>query len=360
MSLARFMRWPVIITLVACVAGAIIGGPKVAVLLALLCVLEISISFDNAIVNATVLRTMNEKWQKIFLTWGILIAVFGMRLIFPIVIVAAAAGLSIPDVLDMAINDSDGYAEQLEASNAVIAGFGGTFLLMVFLSYFFDDEKEDHWTPFERHLATIGKVSGVSVAVALGGLLAVTGLVVSADHQLELMVSGVAGIVCYLLVGGFADMLAPDDLDKRDVTATVGKAGFASFLYLEILDASFSFDGVIGAFAISKNIFIIAVGLGVGALYIRSLTVYLVRQGTLSEYRYLEPGAHWAIGSLAIILLISVEAHVPELITGTLSAVIILLAFWHSVIKNRSERANGGDDDGDAGSGSPDVELAKA
>lgn len=338
------MRWPAIITVAAvALGGLLLGGVEAAVAIALLCVLEISISFDNAIVNATVLRTMSEKWQKIFLTWGILIAVFGMRLIFPIVIVAAAAGLSIPDVLDMAINNQDLYAEKLEESNAVIAAFGGSFLMLVFLSFFLDDEKEDHWlSPIEKPLAKAGRVEGLAVAVTLAAILGAAAIA-SSEHQLDVMIAGVAGVLAYILVGGIADAIAPEGIDRKDATATVGKAGLASFLYLEVLDASFSFDGVIGAFAISKDIFVIAVGLGVGALYIRSLTVYLVRQGTLAEYRYLEPGAHWAIGSLAVILLVAIEFHVPEIVTGLLSAVIILVAFAASVIANRND-----DDQSDA------------
>ena len=88
------------------------------------------------------------------------------------------------------------------------------------------------------------------------------------------------------------------------------------FLYLEVLDASFSFDGVIGAFAITNDIVLMALGLGIGAMYVRSLTVYLVRQGTLDDYVYLEHGAHYAIGALAVILLVTIQYEINEIITG--------------------------------------------
>ena len=88
------------------------------------------------------------------------------------------------------------------------------------------------------------------------------------------------------------------------------------FLYLEVLDASFSFDGVIGAFAITNDIVLMALGLGIGAMYVRSLTVYLVRQGTLDDYVYLEHGAHYAIGALAVILLVTIQYEINEVITG--------------------------------------------
>ena len=90
--------------------------------------------------------------------------------------------------------------------------------------------------------------------------------------------------------------------DASGKRLAVGRAAFFLFLYLELIDASFSFDGVVGAFAISQQIFVIAAGLGIGACYIRSLTVFLVRKGTLQEYIYLEHGAHWAIGALAVLL----------------------------------------------------------
>ena len=110
----KTFRIPVGMTVVAIVAAVAIGGPKVGLIVALLAVLEISISFDNAIVNAAVLKGMTAKWQQIFLTWGILIAVFGMRLVFPIVIVAAAAGLAISDVVDQALNKPALYAHNLK------------------------------------------------------------------------------------------------------------------------------------------------------------------------------------------------------------------------------------------------------
>ncbi len=121
-----------------------------------------------------------------------------------------------------------------------------------------------------------------------------------------------------------------------------GKAGFFLFLYLEVLDASFSFDGVIGAFAITSDPIIIALGLGlIGAMFVRSLTVYLVRQGTLSEYVYLEHGAHWAIGALAVILMVSIGVHISEFITGLLGVAFIGAAFLTSIRRNRAIAASG-------------------
>jgi hypothetical protein len=104
-----------------------------------------------------------------------------------------------------------------------------------------------------------------------------------------------------------------------------------------VLDASFSFDGVIGAFAITKDVVIIMLGLGVGALFVRSITIYLVRQGTLSAYRYLDHGAHYAVGALATIMVISMHFHVPELITGLIGILFISAGVWSSVRHNKRD-----------------------
>lgn len=365
MNLLSFLRWPIGITVIAVIAAGILGGPETALIVALLSILEISISFDNAVVNAAVLHRMSEKWQRIFLTWGILIAVFGMRLVFPIVLVALAAGLSLPEVLDQAFNEQELYASNLEDAYPVIASFGGMFLLLVFLNFFLDEEKDVNWLGgLERVLGRLGRVDSISTGIAIL-VLVLTTLYVPEESQIDVLVWGIVGIVVYLFVSNLADLLEPDDDEDeaeaeppavvtppgtetptRGETAAAaaglaGKAGFASFLYLEVLDASFSFDGVIGAFAISKDIIVIAAGLGLGALYIRTLTVYLVRAGTLKQYRYLEHGAHWAIGALAVILVLGIEYHVPELITGLLGASIILISLFASIAYNRREEAAG-------------------
>jgi uncharacterized protein len=374
----KTFRIPLSVTIIAIIASFILGGPEVGLIVVLLTILEISISFDNAIVNAHILKRMNEKWQQIFLTWGILIAVFGMRLVFPIVIVAAAAGLSIPDVLDQAFNEQELYAQNLEEANATIAAFGGMFLLMVFLNFFFDSDKEGHWLPpIERPIAGVGSITSITPAIASAALL-VLATFVSPEMKEDVLYAGLAGLVVYLVVSGVAERLEPDDDEDEEeeeaaaaapptdygtgpsgaqaaaaAAAATAKGGLAYFLYLEVLDATFSFDGVIGAFAVSKDIIVIAVGLGLGALYIRTLTVYLVRQGTLAKYRYLEHGAHYAIGVLAVLLFISAEVHVPEVITGTIGALLILAAFFSSIRANRAEEGDPPD------SGTHDREVAQ-
>ena len=119
------------------------------------------------------------------------------------------------------------------------------------------------------------------------------------------------------------------------MAGTAVKSGLAGFLYLETLDASFSFDGVIGAFAITHDIIIIAIGLGVGAMFVRSMTLMLVDKGTLGEFRYLEHGAFYAIGALSALMYIGTLMEVSEIITGLIGAGFIVLALYSSIRYNK-------------------------
>ena len=340
------------VTAVALAGALVFGGPQAFALVAILCVLEISLSFDNAVVNAKIIERMNAFWQKIFLTIGIVIAVFGMRLLFPLLIVGLTADLNPLDAIDLArqggpIEEEGTYAYLLHAAHPDIAAFGGMFLFLLFLDFIFDPDREITWLSWlEKPLMRIGKLDQLSVVVALIALVAAGRAF--AEDEAAVLFSGVLGVVSYLLVGGLGELFegegdeedsdegaAPARGGPNKVQQVAGKAAFFLFLYLEVLDASFSFDGVIGAFAITQNIFIIAVGLGVGAMYIRSLTVYLVRRGTLGDYVYLEHGAMWAIGALAAILLVSIKHEVPEVVTGLIGVGFIGLAFLSSLAHNK-------------------------
>ncbi len=339
-------KWPLAVTAVALIGALLLGGPAAFALVAILCVLEISLSFDNAVVNATILERMSAAWQRIFLTIGILIAVFGMRLVFPLLIVGITASLNPVEAVRLALEggsvETPGtYAHLLHDAHPAIAAFGGMFLGMLFLDFIFED-REIAWLAWlERPLARIGKLDQLSVVVAMGALVLVAETL--AKDPATVLVSGTLGVITYVLVGGLGDLFeeageADEENDgPNEAQLATGKAGFFLFLYLEVLDASFSFDGVIGAFAITQNIFIIAVGLGVGAMYIRSLTVYLVRKGTLNEYVHLEHGAMWAIGALATILLVSIKHEVPEIVTGLVGVGFIGAAFVTSILRNRRE-----------------------
>jgi uncharacterized protein len=311
--------------------GTIPGTLGILWITLVLGVLEVSLSFDNAVVNATVLKDMDAKWRRIFLTWGVLIAVFGMRIVFPLVIVGIAAQLGPVEAVRLAATDPAAYEAIVKSAHVGIAGFGGAFLAMVGLKFFFDADKEVHWIGVvERQLARAASVEAAEIAVVLLSLYGVMTLLPAAE-QMTFLLAGIFGVLAFIGVGAIGSLLEVPD----DATGAVARSGLAAFLYLEVLDASFSFDGVIGAFALSNNLFIIALGLGIGAMFVRSMTVMLVEKGTLAEYRYLEHGAFWAIIALAAIMLLSARFEIPETVTGLIGAVLIGASLWWSVRHNR-------------------------
>lgn len=360
--------WPsFLVTIISLIVAWFYGGVHALILCAILGVLEVSLSFDNAVINATVLRRMNEFWQRIFITIGILIAVFGMRLVFPLLVVWITAHMGPREAIDRALNPPPNHAETfadgtpsyetaLHHAHPQIAAFGGAFLLLLFLNFIFS-EREITWLSWlERPLGKAGKLDQLAVAVAAGSILLASQFAAEPDKRATVMLSGLLGLITYIVIDGLGSMFEVDedgdgDGDESDEPARVGpsdlakasgKAGFFLFLYLEVLDASFSFDGVIGAFAITADPILIALGLGfIGAMFVRSITIFLVRKGTLSEYVYLEHGAHWAIGALAVILLVSVNPkyELPEVVTGMIGVVLIGAAFLTSVVRNRREAA---------------------
>ncbi|MEW1674975.1 DUF475 domain-containing protein [Streptomyces noursei] len=361
--LLKTFGWSFAITVLGLGLAGVLWGWQGLAIVGILSILEISLSFDNAVINAGILRKMNAFWQKIFLTVGILVAVFGMRLVFPVVIVAITAKMGPIEAVQLAVNNKAHYEELVTSAHPAIAAFGGIFLLMIFLDFIFEDRDYKWLSWIEKPLARIGKLDTLSIIVALVVLL-VSAMTVAphaahggGDKTTTVLLSGIAGLITYLVVGGisgyFEGRLEDEDEEAEDgaepaavekkgggtgaAVGLAGKAAFFMFLYLEVIDASFSFDGVIGAFAITNDIFEMALGLGIGAMYIRSLTVFLVRKGTLDDYVYLEHGAHYAIGALGVILLVTIRYEINEVVTGLVGIVLIGLSFGSSVLRNRRE-----------------------
>lgn len=298
--------------------------------------LEVSLSFDNAIVNATVLRRMDAFWQKMFLTVGILIAVFGMRLVFPVVIVSVMTDLGTMAVIDLALNDPAGYGQVLTDAYPMIAAFGGSFLLMVFLEFAFDVKRDTHWLgAFERHMASAGRLKSIEILVALASIT-FTAMSMEPELRFDVMLAGVSGVMLFVVISSLDDLFRIEDDDNQSIAGqgaavAAARSGFMAFMYLEVLDASFSFDGVIGAFAITRDIVVIMLGLAIGAIFVRSITIDLVKRGTLERYIFLEHGAMYAIGVLALIMFIGTRHHVPEVLTGFIGISFIGLSFWSSI-----------------------------
>jgi hypothetical protein len=319
----------------AVIAAYFVAGIQGAITVAFLTVLETSLSFDNAVVNAAVLKNWDAVWRRRFLLWGILIAVFGMRLVFPLLIVGVVGEMGPFQVLDLAINAPTEYARIISSAHHQIAAFGGTFLMMVFLKFFVDRHKSEHWLAvLEKPLTRLGKMEAIEAALTLALLMFMASLL-DTGLRSEFIAAGVWGVVTYILAKGLAALVGGEE----EAGTQVIRQGVAGFLYLELLDASFSFDGVVGAFAMTTNLFIITLGLGAGAMFVRSFTLLLVERGTLSTYRYLEHGAFWAIGALAVIMLAGAKYHIPEAVTGLLGGALIAFSLGSSILSNRKDAA---------------------
>jgi len=322
-----YFRSSLAVTAIGFILAFYIGGAYALYIVTLLAILEVSLSFDNAVVNAKVLEKMEPKWQERFITYGIPIAVFGMRFLFPIIIVSVASGLGVFETFKLALDDPKSYQTTLVSVEKIIFAFGGSFLLMVFLSFLFDTSRDEKWIKHLEGSKVIQKMSEVSsiqmmIAIAIGVLL------ISLTLQYEIALAYFSGVLLHAMIASLDELFSTNGV----------RNGVLGFLYLEVLDASFSFDGVIGAFALSSNIFIIMIGLGIGAMFVRSFTLHMLRNKTLTEYRYLEHGAHYAILALALIMLFKIFFHINELIVGTVGISFIAVALYHSIQKNKQER----------------------
>lgn len=319
--LAQALAWPGLVSLFICAVAGLWFGPVALATVLLLVVLEVTLSFDNAVVNAKVLQGMSPAWQHRFLTWGILVAVFLTRALLPIFIVSVSTMAAPWVIANMAFFDANQYAELLEHSHYVIGSFGAMFLLLAALHYFFDHGKGVHWiVPIERRLAKMGNIEAVEVVVSLV-VLAIIGISLP-EHRSEILLAGIVGIALFALVQGTAHAF--------EKTAQTG-SGLALFVYLEILDAAFSLDSVVGAFALSKEIVIIIIGLGIGAYFVRSLTSYMVHHGTLGKLVYLEHGAHWALLGLSGAMIGNMFFKVPDPITGFIGLLFVGAAYISSL-----------------------------
>jgi hypothetical protein len=339
-SAVGYFTWAFIATAIGLILGTVLGwnatgtlsGAATAFFICtVLAVLEISLSFDNAIVNANKLKEMTPAWQRRFLTWGIVVAVFGMRIVFPLAIVAIAAEVGPWEALRLAASRPEDYARIMKDAHLPIAAFGGTFLMMVALTYFFDHEKDVHWiAALEKAMAHFATIKGIEIAFVLILVLVFSSFLDDND-AVTFIYSAIYGLLTFLIMEVVSGFL---DASQRELSAAA-RGGLGAFLYLEVLDASFSFDGVIGAFALTTNLFVIAIGLSIGAMYVRSMTIMLVEKGTLADYRYLEHGAFYAILVLAVIMYFQTLFHIPEAITGLGGAALIGISLWSSIRYNR-------------------------
>lgn len=344
-SFFRAFWFPASLTLVILTLVGVLDGLVSFILCGVLVVLEVTFSFDNAVVNAKVLEHMSPFWQKLFLTVGIFFAVFVVRFVLPIVIVQLTTGLGFLEVTNLAINDPEGYGHKLHEAGPMIEAFGGTFLLMIALSFFFDNEKTVHWLPFERQLAAAGRFDNIGIGLMLGAAVAIY-FTVDPAVRVSVFVAAVLGLLLHIVLDVFDGIFEKNEDEEEtngngEVKVRTGMAAFSSFLYLEVLDASFSFDGVIGAFAITTSIVLIVAGLAAGAIWVRSMTVHLVRTKMLGRFTYLEHGAFWAILALGAIMFLKLyHIELPEVVTGFIGLVFIGASVWWSVREGKRQKQN--------------------
>lgn len=311
---------PTILSFFALAAVYFWGGAVALFIATVLALLEVTLSFDNAVVNAKVLREMSPSWQRRFLTWGILLSVFGTRLILPILIVSIVALVSPVTITLLALYDPQTYSRLLEGVDSVIKSFGGAFLLMVSLKYFFNVAKTVHWfASLERHLVRWGRVEAIEITLALLVLIVLSFFL---PEPLPILRAGLIGVILFTLTEGLAHGLG--------VESKVVSTGVLLFAYLNLIDTAFSLDGVVGAFAITNALPLIVVGLGIGAYFVRSLTVYLVRHKTLETLLYIEHGAHWAVFGLALAMFVGLFVHVPEALIAFIGLGFIGLSYFSS------------------------------
>lgn len=287
-----------------------------------LVVFEVVSSIDNAIVNAHMLKTMGEKARRWFLVWGIFFAVFLVRGILPLLIVwMTTPSLGLGQAVSAMFTGDELAAQAVEASKYILLIGGGMFLLLLYFHWLFLEKKEPYFVPDKL----IKEHHGVWF-FAIAALLLVGLLVIEQGRPLA-MIAAATGNAVFFILYGFRQ-LAEKEEEKMLADNTV-KSDISKLMFLEVLDLSFSIDGVFGAFAFTTNVLLILIGNGIGAIVVRELTIKGI--DTVAKYRWLKNGAMTSIGFLgAFMILESVGVHIPEWIPSITTFALVGIAFWES------------------------------
>lgn len=286
-----------------------------------LIVFEVISSVDNAIVNAHVLKTVPEKYRKFFLLWGLLLAVFVMRGVLPFVIVwIANAGISFNELVHLVFSDPALMEESLEHSKPLLLLGGGVYLFFVFLAWLFLEEKK--YAFFVEHF--IHKQSVWFYAISSIFITLVVYLSVKIDPLLALAAS--IGASAFFLTDGFRHNAEQKEKELHGSSMSA----WSKLLYLEVLDASFSIDGVIGAFAFTMSVPLILIGNGIGAFVVREVTIKGIN--TISKFAYLKNGAMYSIGMLGALMVLESFGKEFDFWVAPVNTVILLVVFlWLSI-----------------------------
>jgi uncharacterized protein len=287
-----------------------------------LCVFEVVSSLDNAVVNAEVLSTMDKKWRKWFLIWGIFFSVFLVRGLLPWLIVWLANPSVGPiGALTATFSNDPQIKEALERSAPLLLMGGGMFLLFLFFHWLFLEPKK-------FGLAVEGFFHRQAVwffAIVSIGLTVIIWYALKKDPMLAFAAS--IGSSVFFITHGFKEHAQRIEVEMKD---NKGMSDISKLLYLEVLDATFSIDGVIGAFAFTMSVPIIILGNGLGAMVVRELTIKGVDK--IKHYPYLKNGAMYSIFFLGVMMLVhSFGIHVPEYIAPIITFVVIGFFLWKSI-----------------------------
>ena len=280
-------------------------------------------SLDNAIINAQVLSTMKEKARRWFLTWGMLIAVFGVRGFLPLLIVWAANPSLGPIGAVSATFSSDPVAmAAIERSAPVLLAGGGIFLLFLFAHWIFLEEKKFGFS-FEQRVVKYGMWFYAVVSVLLATV------VWFALEQNEMIAFGaILGSTAFFITHGFKEQA--EQKEKELLQKNTGQSDWSKILYLEAIDTTFSIDGVLGAFAFTFSIPLILLGNGLGAIIVRQVTIHNVER--VKRYPYLKNAAMYSILILgAIMVAHAFGSHIPEWLSPVCTIAIICYFIWKSI-----------------------------
>jgi len=299
---------------------------------------EVVSSIDNAVVNAQVISTMrSERVRRAFLTWGILFAVFVVRGLLPSVIVFLSnPSIGIVNAFRAMWENNPHVLEAIEASAPYLMMAGGMFLALLFVHWLFMEEKE-FGLPFEHSVQRFGAVWFYAVAsVGLVGVLTLImqGVGHSAAGTTALMLAAAVGFSAFFIADGFKQNA--EEVERRMIAEGTSSAmgDWAKFFFLEVLDLTFSIDGVVGAFAFTTMVPLILIGNGIGAIVVRQLTVSNIER--IKRYVYLKNGAMYSIGVLGGIMIAEgFGLHVPTWFSPVVTITVIGLFLWKSVRRNR-------------------------
>lgn len=289
-----------------------------------LSIFEIITSIDNAIINAEVLNTMGKRARRFFLTWGIFTSVFLVRGLLPFLILyIAVPGLGVWGTITAAFSNDPHVAETVQESARVLLIAGGIFLVFLFLHWLFLEPKH-YGLKGERFFNHQGAWFYAIVSLILTGIVWYS----FQHHQPLLQFGAVLGSTSFFIIHGFRTYA--EEQEKKLLSG--GTSDIAKIAYLEVLDASFSIDGVIGAFAFTFAIPLILVGNGLGAIVLRKLTISNMER--IKRYKYLKNGAMYSILFLGIIMILhSFHFDVPE----WLSPIVTIGTVGYFFQKSRAE-----------------------